>query len=273
MVPSLDPQKTSFLTAFISDLQPRHVFTVAVLVTLAIALTRVMNLGFKRVVERHRARGTLLPETATQLALTRRLLGAAVWFTAVAIALTQFPDLRVLSAGLLASAGLSGLVVGFAARGTLGNAIAGITISIAQPIRIGDDIEFRGDRGVVEDIHLLFTVLKLGDGKRMVIPNDTIASEAIKNLTMGGVTKVARVEVLVPPSGDPELVRKTILQVAHGYESLDRKSGEPEVYWVRIDERGTLVRIVATCTDAVSADRLGQKVLARAAQIVWRRTL
>lgn len=270
MVPSPDPHKVSFLSAFISDLQPRHIFTVAVLVALAIALTRVMNLGFKSAVDRHRTRGTLLPETATQLALTRRLLGAAVWFTAVAIALTQFPDLRVLSAGLLASAGLSGLVVGFAARGTLGNAIAGITISIAQPIRIGDDIEFRGDRGVVEDIHLLFTVLKLGDGKRMVIPNDTVASEVIKNLTMGGVTKVARVEVLVPPLGDADLVRKAILEVAHGYESLDRKAGEPEVYWVRIDERGTLLRLVATCSDAVSADRLGQKVLARAAQLVWR---
>ena len=273
MVPSLDGQKPSFLGALVLDLQPRHIFTVVVLLALAIAVTRVINLGFKRVVERHRDRATLLPETATQLALTRRLLSAVVWFTAGAIALTQFPDLRVLSTGLLASAGLSGLVVGFAARGTLGNAIAGITISIAQPIRIGDDIEFRNERGVVEDIHLLFTVLKLGDGKRLVIPNDTVASEVVKNLTMGGVTRVARVEALVPPSGDAELVRKAILQVAHGYESLDRQAAEPEVYWVRIDERGTLLRLVATCTDAISADRLGQKVLARAWQTVWRRAL
>ncbi len=273
MVPSPDPQKPSFLSAFISDLQPRHIITVAVMVAFAIVTTRVINLGFKRAVERHRARGTLLPENATQLALTRRLLAAAVWITAAAIALTQFPDLRVLSTGLLASAGLSGLVVGFAARGTLGNAIAGVTISLAQPIRLGDDIEFRGDRGVVEDIHLLFTVLRLGDGKRLVIPNDTIASEVIKNLTMGGVTKVARVEVLVPPAGDADLVFKAMLQIAHGYENLDRQAAEAEVYWARIDERGTLLRLVATCTDAAAAERLGQKVLARAAQLVWRRAL
>ena len=273
MVPSPDVPKPSFLAAFVSDLQPRHIVTAVVLVALAVALTRGMNLGFKRAIERHRQRGTLLPETATQLALTRRLLSAAVWFTAAAIALTQFPDLRVLSTGLLASAGLSGLVVGFAARGTLGNAIAGITISIAQPIRIGDDIELRGDRGVVEDIHLLFTVLRLGDGKRLVIPNDTLASEVIKNLTMGGVTKVARVEVLVPPLGDAEQVRKAMLEVAHGFEGLDRQAGEPDVFFVRIDERGILLRLVATCTDAVSSDRLGQEVLSRAAQLVWRRAL
>jgi small-conductance mechanosensitive channel len=273
VVPSLDPQKPSFLTAFISDLQPRHLITVAVLVAFSIALTRVINLAFKQAVDRHRRRGTLLPETATQLALTRRLLDAAVWFTAVAIGLSQFPDLRVLSTGLLASAGISGLVVGFAARSTLGNAIAGITISLTQPIRIGDDIEFRGDRGVVEDIHLLFTVLKLGDGKRLVIPNDTVANEVIKNLTMGGVTKVARVDVRVPPSGDVDLVRKSLLEIAQGYEALDRDAAAPEVYWVKIDELGTLLRLVATCTDSASSDRLGQIALAGASRLVWRRAL
>lgn len=225
MVPSLDPQKPSFLSAFVSDLQPRHLITVAVLVALSIALTRVINLAFKQAVDRHRRRGTLLPETATQLALTRRLLDAAVWFTAVAIGLSQFPDLRVLSTGLLASAGISGLVVGFAARSTLGNAIAGITISLAQPIRIGDDIEFRGDRGVVEDIHLLFTVLK------------------------------------------------SLLEIAQGYEGLDRDAAAPEVYWVKIDELGTLLRLVAACTDSASSDRLGQIALAGASRLVWRRAL
>ena len=273
MVPSLEPQKPSFWGALTADLHPRHVVTVLVLVALAIAVNRVINIGFKRAIERHKQRGTLLPETATQLALTRRLLAVVVWFTAVAIGLRQFPDLRVLSTGLLASAGLSGLVVGFAARGTLGNAIAGITISLAQPIRIGDDIEFRGDRGVVEDIFLLFTVLRLGDGKRLVIPNDTIASEVVKNLTMGGVSRVLRTEVLVPPAGDSHLTREAMLTVAKGYEALDREASAPEVYWVRIDERGTLLRLVATCTDSIAADRLGQKVLARAAQVVWRRAL
>src|SRR5205085_11287547 len=171
---------------------------------------------FKRALQRHRERGTLLPETATQFALTRRLLNIGIWFTALAIALSQFPELRVLSTGLLASAGRSGLVVGFAARGTLGNAIAGLTISVAQPIRLGDDVELRGERGIVEDIHLIFTVLRLGDGRRLIIPNDTLASEVIKNATMGGVTRVARAEVLVPPAGDPDLVRSALLAVARG---------------------------------------------------------
>jgi small-conductance mechanosensitive channel len=263
----------SFWTAFIADLQPRHVVTAVVLLAFAFILSRAVNLGFKRTFERHRQRGTLLPETATQLTLFRRLANVALWLTATAVVLSQFEALRVISAGLLASAGLSGLIVGFAARGTLGNAIAGLTISITQPVRIGDDVELRGERGIVEDIHFTYTVMRLGDGRRLVIPNDALASEVIKNATMGGVTRVARAEVLVPAAGSPEIVRTALLEVARSYEGLDRAAAEPEVYFVRVDERGTLMRLVATCTDTPAADRLVQKALGRASQVVFRRAL
>jgi len=272
---SPDPATTeqpSLWLALTTDLKPRHVITVLVLLTVAWLLTRAINGAFKRVVERDRKRGTLNPETATQLALTRRLLDIGVWITAVAVGLSQFDELRIISAGLLASAGLSGLIVGFAARGTLGNAIAGVTLSITQPIRIGDDVEIRGERGVIEDIHFTFTVLRLGDGRRLIIPNDTLATEVIKNATMGGVTRVARTEVLVPPSGSAENVRGELLAAANDFEALDRSAPPPQVYYVRIDERGTLLRLVATCTDNQAADRLVQKALARAARVVFPRT-
>src|SRR5438132_3019054 len=202
------------------DVQPRHVITAIVLLALASVLSRVVSVGFKRARERHLQRGTLLPETATQLALTRRLLHIAIWVTSISAVLSQFQALRLISTGLLASAGISGLIVGFAARGTLGNAIAGLTISITQPIRIGDDVEIRGERGVVEDIHFTYTVLRLGDGRRLIIPNDTLASEVIKNATMGGVTRVARAEVLVPPGGSPEAVGAALVQIALESEQL-----------------------------------------------------
>jgi hypothetical protein len=52
-----------------------------------------------------------------------------------------------------------------------------------------------------------------------------------------------------------------------------RPAAEPEVYFVKVDVNGTLLRLVAACTDAVSADRLAQKTLARAAQVVHRASL
>jgi small-conductance mechanosensitive channel len=264
--------KPSLWMALTTDLKPRHVITVLVLFTVAWLLTHAINAAFKRVLERHRQRADLLPETATQLALTRRLLNTGIWITAAAIGLSQFDELRIISGGLLASAGLSGLIVGFAARGTLGNAVAGVTISITQPIRFGDDVEIRGERGVIEDIHFTFTVLRLGDGRRLIIPNETLATEVIKNATMGGVTRVARAEVLVPPAGAPEKVRSELIALANEYEALDRSAPPPEVFYVRVDEKGTLLRLVATCTDNQAADRLVQKALARAAGVVFART-
>ena len=82
MLSSLDavaPPKPSLWSAIIGDLQPRHVVTAVVLLALASVLSRFINLAFRRTLERHRQRGTLLPETATQLALTRRLLNVGIW--------------------------------------------------------------------------------------------------------------------------------------------------------------------------------------------------
>lgn len=268
-VPQPLDSKQGLLGEFASALQPRHVFTVVVLLFLAMLLTRFLNAIYRRTLTRHQDRGTLLPETATRLHVSRRLVNVTIWLVAIALGLTQFPQLRVLSAGLLASAGLSGLVVGFAAQSTLGNAIAGVTIAFSQPVRIGDDIEVRGERGIVEDIALLFTVLRLADGKRMIVPNSTLSTEVLKNLSMGGVTKVARPEVLVPPRGDATGLRNELLDVARRFESLDQNAAPPEVYWVRIDERGTLIRLVATCIDGASADRLFQLAMARAAELVF----
>src|SRR5439155_11956471 len=98
------------------------------------------------------------------------------------------------------------------------NAIAAHTISIAQPIRIGDDVETKRARRVVEDIHFTYTVLRLRDGRRLIIPNEMVASEVIKNATMGGVTRVARPDVLVPPHASPETVRSALLAVANEHE-------------------------------------------------------
>src|SRR3954452_4432763 len=82
--------------------------------------------------------GELSPAAVTRLRLIRRLVFAAIIVFGGALALLQFPHIQRVAAGLLASSAVLGLVVGFAARQTLANAIAGILLAISQPIRIGD---------------------------------------------------------------------------------------------------------------------------------------
>src|SRR2546430_1831336 len=251
------------------DVDIRHLVVALILLLLAGVATRLVNATVKRTLDHHRQRGTLLPETATRLQVSRRLVDAAIWLVAVSMALTQFPELHVLSAGLLASAGISGIIVGFAARSTLGNAIAGVMISFAQPVRIGDDIELRGERGIIEDITLLFTVVRLLDGKRLIIPNDTLSTEVIKNLTLGGATRIARIDVLVPPKSDASAIRTVLLGVAAAHPGIDRDGPPPRVDLIRVDERGALVRLTATCVNPAAADELAQAAMARASERLY----
>ncbi|MFL5419374.1 MAG: mechanosensitive ion channel family protein [Myxococcales bacterium] len=251
------------------DFDLRHVLVALVLLLVAGLGTRVVNATIRRTIEHHRERGTLLPETTTRLQVSRRLVAAAIWLVAISMALTQFPELHVLSAGLLASAGISGIVVGFAAKSTLGNAIAGVMISFAQPVRIGDDIELRGERGIVEDITLLFTVVRLLDGKRLIIPNDTLSTEVIKNLTLGGATRIARVDVLAPPKSDASAIKTVLLGTAAANPGLDRDAAPPRVDLVRLDDRGALLRLTATCVDPAAADQLAQATMARASERLY----
>jgi small-conductance mechanosensitive channel len=260
----------SLLAHLAGELQIRHFVVAGLVFAAAGAVARLVNLALAKSLDRQFRSGTLLPETRTRIHVSRRILIAAVWVVGTGIALGQFPELRILSAGLLASAGVSGLVVGFAARNALGNAVAGVIIAFSQPVRIGDDVEFRSERGIVEDIRLFFTVLRLADGKRLIIPNDVLSAEVVKNLSLGDVTRVARADVLVPPRADAVGMRAALLEVARADERLDSAAPAPEVYWVRIDERGTLLRLVATCRDGASADRLVQKALGMAAERIFR---
>jgi small-conductance mechanosensitive channel len=258
----------SVLREVLGDLHPRSIVVVVLLLVVAALLSRFVNSVVHRTLERHRVSGTLLAESVTRLQITRRILDAIIWVMAISIGLAQFPELRVLSAGLLASAGLSGLIVGFAARSTLGNAVAGVTIAFSQPVRIGDEVELRGERGAVEDITLLFTIIRLWDGKRMIVPNETLSTEVVKNLTLGSVSRIVRTDVLVPPKGDARAAMEALLGVA-AEPGLARTAPPPRVEFLKVDASGALLRLTALCADDASAARLTQALLARAAQVVY----
>src|SRR3954465_2810194 len=128
--------------------------------------------------------GDLSPVAVTRLRLIRRLVSAAIIFLGIAIALLSFPHIQRVAAGLLASSAVVGLVVGFAARQTLANAIAGVLLAISQPIRIGDLVTFEGETGEVEDVRLTYTHLRLDDGRRLVVPNERLAQSSVQNHTV-----------------------------------------------------------------------------------------
>ncbi|HWT23916.1 MAG TPA: mechanosensitive ion channel domain-containing protein [Solirubrobacteraceae bacterium] len=161
-------------------------------------------------------RGELSPEADTRLRFVRRLAYATIIGLGVALALSQFTGINRLAASLLASGAIAAAVVGFAARQTLANLVAGIMLAITQPIRVGDWVWFEDQYGVVEDVRLNYTFLRTPGDQRVIIPNEKLASGILRNDTLGSASVELDVQVWLPPGAD----------VARAIEALQDETGQ-----------------------------------------------
>ncbi len=171
-----------------------HVVIAVVVIAAAAIVAKVIDARITR-------RG-LAPEAATRYGVLRRTIFGGIIFVGVFSALLVIPQVRALAGAILASSAVVGLVVGFAAQRTIGNFIAGLLIAFAQPLRLGDEVEVAGTRGVVEEIGLTYTWVRTRDNDFLVIPNEKLASESIRNFTIRNTRTLAEVSVQVPPSAD-----------------------------------------------------------------------
>ena len=146
--------------------------------------------------------GGISPETGTRLRFIRRLLSAAIVLLGVAIALSRVNGVDRLAASLLASGAIAAAVLGFAARQTLANFVAGVMLAITQPLRVGDWVLFEQQYGVVEDIRLTYTFLSTLDGERIVIPNERLASGILRNDSFGDGVIGLDVHIWLPRGAD-----------------------------------------------------------------------
>jgi small-conductance mechanosensitive channel len=148
------------------------------------------------------ARRDLTPGVATRYRVLRRSVVSAVIAVGVLSALLVIPQVRAVAGGILASSAVVGLVVGFAARSTLANFIAGLLIAISQPLRLGDWVEVDGLAGRVEEIDLTYTFIRAEDDSQLVIPNEKLASDTIRNWTIVSRERLAEVTLQVPLDTD-----------------------------------------------------------------------
>ena len=149
-------------------------------------------------------RGQLTQEADTRLRFIRRLVSAAIILVGISVALSQFTGLSRLAASLLASGALAAAVVGFAARQTLANLIAGMMLAVTQPLRVGDWVTFEEAYGVVEDVRLNYTVLRTPGDQRVIIPNEKLATGILRNDTINSQAVGIDVAVWLPPDADAE---------------------------------------------------------------------
>jgi small-conductance mechanosensitive channel len=173
-----------------------------------------------KLVDMRMARRELPPEAATRYRVLRRSLMGVILFIGVLSALLVIPQVRAIAGGLLASSAILGLVIGLAAQRTLSNFVAGVMIGLAQPIRLGDRITLTEGEGVVEEIGLVYTRIRQDDRTRLVVPNERLASDTIKNATIVSRERLAEITVPVPRDKDLQAVVDLLNEVAAPGELL-----------------------------------------------------
>jgi small-conductance mechanosensitive channel len=228
--------------------------TIAIAILLAIVVNRaIFRRGHALAVAVARDERTAAVDT--RLRFLRRLVTLGILLVGLLIAVSQFAGLNRLAAGVLASGALVAAVVGFAARQTFANLVAGVMLTIAQPLRIGDHVQVESEVGTVEDVQLNYTVVRRADGRRVFIPNERLASGILRNDTIAEPTVALEVDVWLPHAIDADRALATLA-------ALD---GEPVVRVAQIAADGvrcTVARgVVAPAEYAARASALRAQAL------------
>jgi len=208
-----------------------------------------------RFVDWRLARRRLPPEMVTRYRVLRRSVMVGILVVGLFSALLVIPQVRAIAGGLLASSAVLGIIVGFASQRTLGNFVAGLLIAITQPVRLGDRVTYAGEQGVIEDIGLTYTFIRTSDDARLVVPNEKLASDTIRNSTIRSRTSFAEVTVQVPLSAD-------LGAAVEGLQEEVARERDAAVYVSDLDGNAT-VTVRAEAQDEEAALRLERDLRVR----------
>jgi small conductance mechanosensitive channel len=188
----------------------------------------------------------------TRYRVLRRSVTTAILVIGALSALLVIPQVRAVAGGLLASSAVLGIIVGFASQRTLGNFVAGLLIAFTQPLRLGDSVTIEETEGVVEEIGLIYTFVRTENGDRLVIPNEKLASDTIRNSTIRSRETVAEITVQVPLTTDLGAILDRLRQATSG-----------EVFVQDLAGNATVV-VRAAASDEAEAERLERELRLRA---------
>ena len=217
----------------------------------------VATVVLARMIDRRIARRDLPPEAITRYRVLRRSITTTIMFVGLLSALLVIPQVRAVAGGLLASSAVIGIVIGFASQRTLGNFVAGLLIAFNQPLRLGDNVVIDNTEGTVEEIGLIYTFVRTENGDRLVIPNEKLASDTIRNSTIRSREKVAEISLQVPLGQDLGAVVDRLRTIA----------GDGEVFVSDLSGDPTVV-VQAPADDRSSAERLERELRLRAHEVL-----
>ena len=217
-----------------------------IIIFVAWFLGRIFYVGVDRYLRGAQERGIDL----TSVRFLGQLSRVIVYLFALIFYTHLIPSLRGFDTTWLASVGIISVIIGLATQSTLSNLIAGISLIIYRPFRIGDRIQVATpagpEIGVVETIDLGYTSLRASNGRRIVLPNSIITNQTNINFSRNLSRVLLEVAVILPDAGDIERARQIFLECAKPISKITKING---CFVTGLGAIGTTVMLSAMCLD------------------------
>lgn len=165
----------------------------------------------------------LARKNLTQLKVFQGIINTLIVIVAISISLLTFDKAKAIGVSLLTSAGIFGIVVGFAAQKSLGLILAGIQIAITQPIRLDDVVIVEGEWGKIEEITLTYVVVKIWDERRLILPVTYFLEKAFQNWTRSNSDILGTIFLYVDYNFPVNVIREILPDMLEGNTDWDKR--------------------------------------------------
>jgi small conductance mechanosensitive channel len=252
-------------TDLLHALRPDSLVGALVYLVLFLAVAWLMTRGVRTAVHAAMARGGHLDRTT--ISFLTQISSALIWVLMLILYAHLIPELRAMGTALLAGASIASVVIGLAAQSTLGNLVAGISITIYRPFRLGDTLQVTAptgtEIGVVEAISLGYTTLRSPDGRFVVLPNSLAASQVMINLNTTYTPGQMSIAIRVSRDADLEAARQLATSVAK--EMLGDKA-VLGCYLTKMDATAAVLDLRVQAPDLNQRDTLRSNLVEHLAQ-------
>jgi small-conductance mechanosensitive channel len=236
--------------------------------SIAIILLQCVNTVSVLILQRHKidvsdnreARGVV-----TQVVVLRKIAGAVIGVFAIASMLMVFDSVRQFGTAIIASAGIAGIIIGFAAQKSIATLLAGFQIAITQPIRIDDVVIVENEWGRIEEITLTYVVVCIWDLRRLVLPITYFIEKPFENWTRTSADILGTVFLYTDYNVPLEAIRAELTRILESSPLWDKKANILQV----TDSKESSVEIRALASARNASDAFDLRCLVREQLIIF----
>jgi small-conductance mechanosensitive channel len=249
----------------LARVQPGTLLGAIVYLLIFAAIATLLSRGLRRAVHAAMTRQGHIDRTT--VSFLQQITTAMIWIIMLILYAHLIPVLRSMGTALLAGASVASVIIGLAAQSTLGNLVAGVSITIYKPFRLGDTLQIAAptgtDIGVVEFISLGYTTLRAPDGRLIVVPNSIAASQVTINLNTTYAPWPITITIRLSRDAPLDAAEKLALSVAA------ENAGDKAVvgcYLTKIEATAVTLELKFLARDSAGRASLRSKMLAELAQ-------